>query len=143
MTSELVESRFCRDPFWVGQISIIFQVKSNFQDDFRPLRNSSIPAPTECFSHTVLVGLPCLYFWILLPVLVLQLRLSRRSTLPWSILMSMKCFTICLTIIDRLFVLFISLFDQVGTLWISKIFIHPLRFSDLTTCPQSISYILA
>ncbi|KAK6011012.1 hypothetical protein OSTOST_23914, partial [Ostertagia ostertagi] len=50
----------------------------------------SPPFPSECFSHTVLVAVPTLFLFVLLPVLYVQIKTSRAKPLPWTTLQSMK-----------------------------------------------------
>ncbi|CAJ0935675.1 unnamed protein product, partial [Mesorhabditis belari] len=93
------EIGFCGDPFW---------------DNFQPLynRTSGLPILTECFQHTVLIAIPCFFFWLLLPILFTQLKLSRQEPLPWTTIQSMKWLVLTLLIIDRAFVLVLSIFNK-------------------------------
>ncbi|CAJ0583327.1 unnamed protein product, partial [Mesorhabditis spiculigera] len=91
---------FCGDPFW---------------DDFKPLynRTGAFPVLTECFQHTVLVAVPCFFFWFLFPVLSLQLNHSKNPPLPWTTIMSMKWLVLVMIIIDRAFVLFLGIWGKI------------------------------
>ncbi|TKR66774.1 hypothetical protein L596_023016 [Steinernema carpocapsae] len=89
--SNASESVFCVDEFWNEKV---------FNDN-----SSGLPTFTDCFQHTALAGLPCLFFWILSPVLFVQLRISNGPVLPWTTLMSIKSVLTIILICDRLFVI--------------------------------------
>ncbi|KIH46715.1 hypothetical protein ANCDUO_23230, partial [Ancylostoma duodenale] len=75
---------------------------------FQPLPLSP-PFPSECFSHTVLVAVPALFLCAVLPVMYLQIKTSRASSLPWTTLQSMKWLLATLMIGDKLVLLFFIL----------------------------------
>ncbi|KAK5984314.1 hypothetical protein GCK32_007181 [Trichostrongylus colubriformis] len=83
---------FCGDSFW----GIMQPVPS------------SLPFPSECFSHTVLVAVPTLFLCAVLPVLYIQIKTSRAKQLPWTMLQSMKWLVTALMVGDKLVLLFFS-----------------------------------
>uniref|UniRef100_A0A1I8AJW5 ABC transmembrane type-1 domain-containing protein n=1 Tax=Steinernema glaseri TaxID=37863 RepID=A0A1I8AJW5_9BILA len=82
---------FCVDEFWNENI---------FDGNI-----SGIPVFTDCFQHTALVAIPCFFFWLLLPILLVQLRISNGPVLPWTNVMSIKSGLTVILICDRLFVI--------------------------------------
>ncbi|KAK0419050.1 hypothetical protein QR680_013923 [Steinernema hermaphroditum] len=82
---------FCVDEFWNENI---------FDGNI-----SGLPVFTDCFQHTALIGIPCAFFWLLLPILLVQLRISTGPVLPWTTLMSIKSILTIILICDRLFVI--------------------------------------
>ncbi|KAE9414262.1 hypothetical protein Angca_002537 [Angiostrongylus cantonensis] len=84
---------FCADSFW-GIVQTIAL---------------SPPFPSECFSHTVLVGLPALFLCATFPVIYLQIKTSAAHVLPWTTLQSMKWLLGSLMVGNRVFLLLFSL----------------------------------
>ncbi|GMR31872.1 hypothetical protein PMAYCL1PPCAC_02067 [Pristionchus mayeri] len=96
---------FCGDPLW---------------DEFRPLYNSSgseltagLPTLTQCFQHTVLVGIPVIFFWLLYIPLLIQIRVNRSNpTLPWTTIMSMKWLIAVVLLCDKTFLVLLALWER-------------------------------
>ncbi|GMT32159.1 hypothetical protein PFISCL1PPCAC_23456, partial [Pristionchus fissidentatus] len=96
---------FCGDPLW---------------DEFRPLYNSSgsdltagLPTLTQCFQHTVLVGIPVGFYWLLFIPLFIQIRVNRsNSTLPWTTIMSMKWLIAVVLLCDKTFLVILALWER-------------------------------
>uniref|UniRef100_A0A9J2PWS0 Uncharacterized protein n=1 Tax=Ascaris lumbricoides TaxID=6252 RepID=A0A9J2PWS0_ASCLU len=58
------------------------------------INGSAIPNFTTCFQHTVLVFVPCAFFWLLFPIFLAQLHRIRikkgYTSLYWSALLCTK-----------------------------------------------------
>ncbi|CAI5456632.1 unnamed protein product [Caenorhabditis angaria] len=59
------------------------------------------------------VVIPSIFFWIMIPVIIHDIKTSRLQPLPWSALMSLKWFVASLLIIDRFFVFLLALWESV------------------------------
>ncbi|KAF8383121.1 mrp-3 [Pristionchus pacificus] len=97
---------FCGDPLW---------------DEFRPLYNSSgseltagLPTITQCFQHTVLVGIPVGFFWLLYIPLLIQIKINRGANpvLPWTTIMSMKWLIAVVLLCDKTFLVLLALWER-------------------------------
>merc|ERR1712012_1533960 len=57
---------FCRDSFWNNSVW-----------------NTSVPALSQCFEETVLLGVPCVFLWVATPFWIYFLhQAGRRQTYP-------------------------------------------------------------
>ena len=50
----------------------------------------TLPLFSQCFQHTVLVGIPCLFLFCLSPILIFQITLEKSAPLPWTRLLLTK-----------------------------------------------------
>ena len=57
---------FCRDSFWNQTL----------------VWNTTHPRLTECFQDTVMIGIPCLFLWLLTPFWLFNICRRRRSQYP-------------------------------------------------------------
>ncbi|PIC15917.1 hypothetical protein B9Z55_022712 [Caenorhabditis nigoni] len=76
------------------------------------LLNSTGPPISVDLPNSYVV-VPSIFFWILTPVIIHDIKTSRLSPLPWSTLMSLKWFVASLLIIDRLFVFLLAVWESV------------------------------
>ncbi|KAI6174738.1 ABC transporter, ATP-binding protein [Aphelenchoides fujianensis] len=76
--------------------------------------NSSIPLPSWCFQHGLLVMIPPAFFFLFLPMLLIQIRLSHARPLPEDLLTSMKQSLTVLLIADRVLLLVRLLWERLG-----------------------------
>ncbi|KAI6217810.1 hypothetical protein M3Y99_01748700 [Aphelenchoides fujianensis] len=76
--------------------------------------NSSIPLPSWCFQHGLLVMIPPAFFFLFLPMLFIQIRLSHARPLPEDLLTSMKQSLTVLLIADRVLLLVRLLWERLG-----------------------------
>lgn len=56
------------------------------------------PDLTFCFKQTVLIWLPCGFFWLFLPLDIVKRQASRYGYIPWSFLNVSKYLIVCLLI---------------------------------------------
>ncbi|CAP34350.2 Protein CBR-MRP-3 [Caenorhabditis briggsae] len=75
------------------------------------LLNSTGPPISVVLPNSYVV-VPSIFFWILTPVIIHDIKTSRLSPLPWSTLMSLKWFVASLLIIDRLFVFLLAVWES-------------------------------
>ncbi|UMM39483.1 hypothetical protein L5515_016525 [Caenorhabditis briggsae] len=75
------------------------------------LLNSTGPPISVVLPNNYVV-VPSIFFWILTPVIIHDIKTSRLSPLPWSTLMSLKWFVASLLIIDHLFVFLLAVWES-------------------------------
>ncbi|CAI4222681.1 unnamed protein product [Auanema sp. JU1783] len=81
--------------------------------DFQSFYNkTSVPLPTECFSHTALIAIPCLFFWLQVPKLIIQIKNSTRSSLPFTTLQGLKWLFSSIILVAMSFLFVVSLWDR-------------------------------
>lgn len=73
------------------------------------------PEISTCFQHTILVLIPCLFFWLLFPILFLQTNRAKSGRrflpLPLRFLLITKFFVSAILIVDAIFI-FTRYFDD-------------------------------
>ncbi|CAI4229334.1 unnamed protein product [Auanema sp. JU1783] len=86
---------FCGEKFWDDNI----------------WNSTHIPTLTQCFHHTVLVWIPCLFTFFCAPVLTGQIFYRNENPLPWTRLLLSKV-TLAITLVILSFLLFAMAFYQ-------------------------------
>ncbi|XP_076329549.1 multidrug resistance-associated protein 1-like [Tachypleus tridentatus] len=91
MIDSSLSEEFCFSPFWDLQVTWYTN-----QPDFTP-----------CFHNSILIWIPCIFLWLLVPVEVTRTRKRKGPPLPWTLLTMSKLLfclgLIVLTLTDLIF----------------------------------------
>lgn len=86
---------FCGEKFWDNQI----------------LQSLTIPVFSQCFLHTVLVWVPCLFLYICAPIISAQVYLQKAQPLPWTRLILAKLILTLICLADGLFLVLLCFYE--------------------------------
>ncbi|KAI6235875.1 hypothetical protein M3Y95_00097800 [Aphelenchoides besseyi] len=93
-----------------------FQFCSDNLEYFVPIdsTNSMIPLPSWCLQHAVFDLIPSAFFFLLLPLLLIQLKYSKKSPLPEDYLTRTKMTVTLLMIVVKILILIRLLWEELG-----------------------------
>uniref|UniRef100_A0A914YYI3 Uncharacterized protein n=1 Tax=Panagrolaimus superbus TaxID=310955 RepID=A0A914YYI3_9BILA len=92
----------------------------------------TLPLFSQCFQHTILVWIPCLFLFCLSPILIFQITLEKNSPLPWTRLLLTKLIITLLLLIDAFSLLILALYESITVdITYTVDFIYPLMYMFL------------
>uniref|UniRef100_A0A914VYP5 ABC transporter TMD0 domain-containing protein n=1 Tax=Plectus sambesii TaxID=2011161 RepID=A0A914VYP5_9BILA len=124
------------------QPSVIKQICGDYFFSYKETVNTTSPDVSQCFQHTVLVWLPCLFFWLFSPCLLCDLHKSGNLPLRWGTFIIVKIVSSIILSLDAFFLLLWAVYEwkiddrNVAPVW----FIYPTILS-LTTAATIVLFI--
>ncbi|VDL69418.1 unnamed protein product [Nippostrongylus brasiliensis] len=106
-----VLDNFCGEKFWESSVW-----------------TKSYPTLTQCFQHTILVWIPCIFLFCISPILTAQISYGRRSPLPWTKRITAKMVCCAVLVVDSTFVFLLPFIEAASKKRIPQAvdFVYPL-----------------